>query len=284
MTRLFFLLISLWTVPVSFGQTSLGCDETISVSTEKSLKLAGFKCESKSAGSCIYSECTGTLPNYPKPILVAIPKDASQLRLHFHGHKLGVYPEYEKNLTSMVKSFGLNSELCENEQITVFPESDGKCATYDQVLKDKASFETFFSDLNSATGQNLKSLPLHLSAHSGGGRTVARLLNAGFPVNQVTIFDGTYSEEQKKSLKNWYLKDEGKLILATVKGMSPEIYAGQLKKELGLSMKSSKSTIKGKEFDVHQSDRLIHYSRAAGPEGSTKAHYDVLTQTWPASN
>lgn len=284
MTRLFFLLMALWTVPLSFAQSEQLCAETISLTVEKSLKISGFNCESKTAGNCSYSECTGTLANYPKPVLVAIPKEASQFRLHFHGHKLGVYPEYEKNLTSMVKSFGLNSELCQNEQITVFPESDGKCSTYDQVLKDKASFETFFKDLHSATGQNLKSLPFHLSAHSGGGRTVARLLNAGFPVNQVTIFDGTYSEEQKKSLKDWYLKGEGKLILSTVKGMSPETYAGQLKKELGLSMKSSKSTIKGTDFDVHQSDRLIHYSRAAGPEGSTKAHYDVLTQTWPASN
>lgn len=284
MTHLFLVLVTLWTIPVGFGQEILGCDETISVKVENSLKLAGFKCDTKTSENCSYSECTGTVPNYPKPILIAIPKDASQFRLHFHGHKLGVYPEYEKNLTSMVKSFGLNSELCENEQITVFPESDGKCATYDQVLKDKASFETFFSDIHTATGNNLKSLPFHLSAHSGGGRAVSRLLNAGFPVDQVTVFDGTYSEDQKKSLKDWYLKGEGKLILSTVKGMSPETYAGQLKKELGLTMKSSKSTIKGTDFDLHQSDRLIHYSRAAGPEGSTKAHYDVLTQTWPASN
>ena len=62
----------------------------------------------------------------------------------------------------MIKSFGLNADLCQTKQITAFPESDGNCSTYDKVLKDKDSFERFFSELNTATGQHLKSLPFTL--------------------------------------------------------------------------------------------------------------------------
>jgi hypothetical protein len=284
MTRLFFYLLKLWTISVPFALAQEAiCDENISQKVEKSLKLAGLKCEQIDLPSCSYSQCTGTLPNYPKQILITIPPEASEFRLHFHGHKLGVFADYEKNLTSMIKSFGLNADLCQTKQITAFPESDGNCSTYDKVLKDKDSFERFFSELNTATGQHLKSLPFHISAHSGGGRTVSRILEAQFSVAQVSIFDGIYSENQKRILQDWYNKGEGKLILSTVKGMSPEKYTSQFKKDLRLVIKSSKATLKGSNFDVDESDRFIHFSRAAGPEGSTKAHYDVLTETWPAS-
>jgi hypothetical protein len=288
MTRLFFMILAFWTIPVGFAQSWLpwpvSCLNT-SHETEKSLKLAGFKCTSKNEGICPYTDCLGFVPGYPKPVLITIPVMASSFRLHFHGHKLGVYPKYEKNLPSMVEAFGLNGSLCASQQITIFPESDGKCDTYDKNLKDRETFQSFLKSLHSVTGDNLKTLPMHVSAHSGGGRAVMRLLNAGFSVEQVTIFDGTYAPDQKKSLVDWYRKGEGKLIFATVKGMSPDAYAESIKKDLGLTMKSSQSTIKGTNFDIHESPRLIHYSRpkAPGQDGSLKAHYDVLTETWPAS-
>jgi hypothetical protein len=287
MNRLFLLLLTLWAIPVAFAQSwlpwPLSCMDK-SKEVEKSLILASFKCSVKTVDNCSYKECTGSLPSYPKPVLVIIPAMAESLRLHFHGHKLGKFPEYEKDLSSMVKSFGIAGELCKSSEVTVFPESDGSCSTFDTKLKTKDNFDLFLKELHSATGQNLKQDPLNISAHSGGGRTVSRFLDAGFSVNQVTIFDGTYSEPQKNSLKNWYQKNEGKLILATVKGMDPDAFANKLKTELGVKMTPSQSTIKGTTFDVSTSGRLIHFSRSAGPVGSLQAHYDVLTQTWPASN
>jgi hypothetical protein len=280
MTHLFFFIIIWSIVPVSFAHSTLICDEDISSQLERSLKLASFQCESVTTGSCRYTECHGKLPNYPKPILVAIPNNAFEFRLHFHGHKLGIFPEYEKNLSSMVKAFGLNQKLCEGKEVSVFPESDGKCATYDQVLNNKAAFEIFFNDIHSATGEHLKNLPFHLSAHSGGGRALARLLQSDIPVDQVTLFDGIYSENQKRSLKDWYQKSAGKLTLATVKGMSPQTYSGQLTKELGLKSDISQTTFQGKTFDVFKSHRLIHFSREAGLEGKTQAHYNILQETW----
>ena len=286
MTHLFLLFMTLWSISISFAQdgisASLSCMKTAQ-DIEQSLKIAHFNCTTKTINDCTYKECLGTLPSYPKPVLVAIPLLTEGLRLHFHGHKLGKFPEYEKNLSSMVTSFGLNAELCKSREVTVFPESDGNCATFDQKLKTKEDFELFFKELHMATGNNLKQAPLSISAHSGGGRTISRFLDFGFDVNQVSIFDGIYSETQKTSLKNWYKKSDGQLILATVKGMSPETYSQALKKELAIHMTDSKATIQGTSFDVSKSDRLIHYSRAAGQAGSLKAHYDVLSQTWPGT-
>jgi hypothetical protein len=286
MTHLFLLFMTFWSISISFAQdgnsASLSCMKTAQ-DIEKSLKISHFNCTAKTINNCTYKECLGTLPSYPRPVLVVIPLLTDGLRLHFHGHKLGKFPEYEKNLSSMVKSFGLNAELCKSRQVTVFPESDGNCATFDQKLKTKQNFENFFKELHLATGDYLKQAPLSISAHSGGGRTISRLLDFGFEVKQVSIFDGIYSETQKNSLKNWYLKSDGQLILATVKGMSPETFSQALKKELPTKITNSKATIKGTSFDVSKSDRFIHYSRAAGQAGSLKAHYDVLSQTWPGT-
>jgi hypothetical protein len=256
--------------------------------TEKALTLSGFTCNKKSVGPCPYSECLGTVPGYSKPVLITIPVMASTFRIHFHGHKLGTYTEYEKDLPSMVKSFGLNESLCAGQQITIFPESDGRCDTYKKDLNSREKFQFFFKNLHNVTGGNLKSLPMHISAHSGGGRPVMDLLNAGFPVEQVTIFDGTYSDEQKDSLVNWYKKGQGKLILATVKSNNehyPDAYTKKIIKDLGLQTKDSKRIIKGRNYDVAESSRFIHYTRTVNTSDRTdnKPHYDVQTETWPGS-
>lgn len=184
----------------------------------------------------------------------------------------------------MISQFKLNSELCKSSDVTIFPESDGNCSTYDQTLNTKKDFTNFLNELHSATGSYLKGAPLSVSAHSGGGRTITRMLDAGLTINQVTIFDGIYSEGQKNSLKNWFIKGGGKLFISTVRGMSPENYTQLLKEELGIKMAQTRSTLGGTIFDVFSSEHLTHYSRSTGEVSSLKAHYDVLTQTWPAGN
>lgn len=279
MTHLFFLLASL-SFSLSFAATPY-CEDISAKEVLTSLRLQSFQCQTKTQGNCSYQECLGSLPSYPKPVLIVVPEKIESLRIHFHGHKLGIYPEYEKNLSSMVKSFGLNASLCEGTEVAIFPESSGKCATYDETLKDKASIETFTKEIHAALGQNLKSAPLHISAHSGGGRVLSRFLNSGIPTAKVKVFDGIYSEGVKNSLRDWYKNNDGKLMLATIKGMDPDKFTTQLKQEIGEKFINSKSTIKGTAFDVSNGPRLIHYSRYAGDVGSTKAHYDVVTQTWP---
>lgn len=271
MTHLFLFFI--WSVSLSFASSEI----------LTSLQAQNFLCQSMNVANCTYQECLGTLPNYPKPVLIVVPKKIAALRLHFHGHKLGKFPAYEKNLSSMVKAFGLNDNLCTDSEVVVFPESSGNCTTYDESLKDQATIETFIKDLHSATSQNLKSAPLHISAHSGGGRVLSRFLSSGTTTAKVSVFDGIYSEEVKKILSNWYQTSDGNLMLATVKGMSPDTYSTKLKKEISVKLETSAISINGTKFDVSKGKRFIHFSRSAGEVSSLKAHYDVLTQTWPYS-
>ena len=279
MTHLF-LLLSFLSVSVGFAAEPI-CEDISHKEVLTSLRLQSFQCQTKTQGDCSYQECLGSLPSYPRPVLIIVPAKIESLRLHFHGHKLGKYPEYEKDLPSMIKSFGLNASLCSGTELAVFPESSGNCTTYDTVLKDQPSIEVFTKDLHAALGQNLKSAALHISAHSGGGRVLSRFLTSGIATSKVSVFDGIYSESVKNSLRDWYKTSDGKLMLATIKGMSPETYTGQLKLELVEKFVNSKSTIKGTAFDVSMGSRITHFSRSAGDVGATKAHYDVLTQTWP---
>jgi hypothetical protein len=278
MTHLF-LLLSFLSVSVGYAAEPI-CEDISSKEVLTSLRLQSFKCQTKIQGDCSYQECLGTLPSYPRPVLIIVPAKIESLRLHFHGHKLGKYPEYEKDLPSMVKSFGLTSSLCLGSEVAVFPESSGNCTTYDSVLKDQSSIDTFSKDLHAALGQNLKSAPLHISAHSGGGRVLSRFLTYGISASKVSVFDGIYSEAVKNSLRDWYKASDGNLMLATIKGMSPETFTAKLKLEIGEKYVNSKSTIKGTAFDISKGPRIIHFSRSAGDVGATKAHYDVVTQTW----
>ena len=163
--------------------------------------------------------------------------------------------------------------------MAVFQESSGNCASYDEVLKDKTRIETFSKDLQVALGQNLKSAHLHISAHSGWGRVLSRFLTSGLSPTKVSVFDGIHSESLKNSLRDWYKTTDGKLMLATIKGMSPETYTAQLKLDLGKKFVTSKATIKGTAFNVSKSQRLTNFSRYAGEVGATKARYDILSQT-----
>ena len=258
------------------------CDESTSEEVIKSVKLQGFTCTKQKLTTCSYTECTGTMGSYPKPVLITIPDNVESVRLHFHGHILGLAhtKPYEGSLSSMTKAFGIQESLCKSSEVTVFPQSTGANTTYKEFFKDNNSYTTFFTEMHSALGNNLKDSPLHLSGHSGGGKYVAGALNAGITTSKVSIFDGIYSATTKDSLRNWYNKKEGQLTIATVRGMDPDKFATELRGEVGSTFATSKSTIKGTEYNVYKSDRFTHYSRGSG----ANAHFDAVTEIWPGTN
>lgn len=184
----------------------------------------------------------------------------------------------------MVNAFGLQKYLCLTKELTVFPQSLGKNLTYKEFFKDGASYTQFLSDLHLGLNQSLKDSPLILSGHSGGGKYVAGALSAGLKVSKVAIYDGIYSSVTKEALKNWVTLSQAELTLATVKGMDPENFSNQLRRELFTKFTSTKSSINGTSYDVHSSSKVTHYSRFAGLVGGTKAHFDVLSEIWPIGN
>jgi hypothetical protein len=284
MTQFIFSLF-FWTVLVSLANTQV-CAESSSLEVLKSLKLNGLKCATKVTEDCSYQECLGQIGSYPRPILIVVPSSINSLRIHFHGHHLGL-PQtlpYETSLTSMLNAFGLPKHLCLGDELTIFPQSLGKNITYKEFFKDDSSYTQFLNDLHQVLNQSLKDSPLNLSGHSGGGKYVAGALSAGLKVSIVTIFDGIYSAVTKEALKSWINLSEGKLTLATVKGMDPENFSNQIRKELMTKFTSTKSSINDTPYDVHSSLRVTHYSRFAGQVGGTKAHFDVLSEVWPIKN
>jgi len=127
---------------------------------------------------------------------------------------------------------------------------------------------------------NLSGLPLHLSAHSGGGKTVARLLSTDLQVNRISLYDALYSQTEKESVARWYGKVQGKMRLSSVREMSPNRYMKELIQDLGLEVQTSREILRGIPYEIQRGRRLIHQIRPVGPEGSLKAHYQVVTESW----
>lgn len=257
------------------------CTEVSGENVVKSLKLSAFTCKQKTAGTCQYSECIGKVAGYSQNVLITVPTEARTLRVHFHGHRQGMYPSYEKDLPSMVKAFGLANSLCRNQEVTVFPESKNRCDEFDKELVGRASFDAFFKGITVASGGNLKDLPLHVSAHSGGGRTIARMLDSGINPDHVTVFDGIYSKEQRAAYKKWLEKGTGTLTLNTVAWGEPSQHAQTLLKEWGLRLKPQTKKFSGHNYKVQSAPRLELRERQLA---SDPAHMDVVSETWPLSN
>ena len=180
----------------------------------------------------------------------------------------------------MIQAFGIAGAICKNQEAVIFPESSGKCTDFDRELATQGQIESFLVGLHTATGNHLKAHPLHLSAHSGGGRTIGRMLDAGIKTAEVTIFDGIYSEGQKKQVKDWYQKAQGQLNLFSVRGMSPHNFVTALVKELQLKPKIDEIKISNVPYQTSRADRLLILNRGSNGEAALKAHYNILNQTW----
>ena len=280
MTRIFFFFYFL-TASLGFASVAL-CPEISPEEILKSVRLHGFACTQINLTGCAYQQCTGKVANYPQPVLITIPETVSSLRLHFHGHMLGLASTrpYEGALPEMIQAFGLQKSLCTSSEVTIFPKSLGANTTYKDFFKDAQAYTQFFTAIQSTLGNHLKDSALHLSGHSGGGKYVAGALSAAIKTSKVSIFDGIYSTSTKDALKQWYTKDSGQLTIATVKGMDPDKLATQLKAELGGKFISSKNPIGKTIYDIHKSGNLIHYSRGPG----AMAHFETVTEIWPGTN
>ncbi len=243
-----------------------------------SLQSREFSCKNLIFDDCQYTECRGRLPSYPLEILISIPKEVTGLGVHFHGHLLGKYPEYERDLGQMIQSFYLNRSLCVSKKMIIFPRSEGNCQTYDSRLKDNQSLLKFFNDIEGATERSFPALSL--SAHSGGGRTVSRILNSGLAVSEVTIYDGIYSENDRETIKNWFLTKNGTLRLSSVKGMTPE----KLCKKMVASIAPESSVIQTKinnvRYEKYKSEKFQYLNRTSDNENLLRAHYKNLEETW----
>ena len=244
-----------------------------------SLEANDFKCNNVKSDNCSYTECRGRVASYPLEMLISVPAEIKGVRIHFHGHVLNKFPQYERDLSEMVKSFNLNKSLCVSRNIVVFPKSEGNCKTYDLHLKENQFILNFFSDLENVLGFNV--LNLSLSAHSGGGRTVARFLKSSLSISEVSIYDGIYSENDKVILQNWFLTSKGSLKLSSVRGMTPEKMSSAIARKISPESSIRKTKIGDVTFEKLEAERFQFLNRTSQNEDLLTSHYKILEETWP---
>lgn len=246
---------------------------------QKSLESRGFKCNSVILDGCQYSECRGRIPSYPLEVMISVPSEVTGLRVHFHGHILNKFPQYERDLSEMVKSFNLNKSLCVSKKMHVFPKSEGNCKTYDLHLKNNESLVSFYTDIEEVSGRTFSNISL--SAHSGGGRVLARFLKSGLSISEVSIFDGIYSDKERILIEEWFLNTGGVLNLSTVQGMTPELMVKKIVKKISPEEEMTKTLIEKVSYEMLETPRFYFLNRLKNNEDLLTAHYKVLSETWP---
>lgn len=230
---------------------------------------------------CEMVQCEFKINSYPEKILVYIPKKLESINVHFHGYQLGIYSQYEASLPSMVSAFKLEENICKNNQAMVFPKSIGKCETYDSFFKDAGPFKKLIGAITSLIPQ-MNHLPISLSAHSGGGRTLARILDQD--ISSASLYDGIYSEKEVESISNWYRNTNGSLKLVAVKGetFSPFKFSKKILANLNLENQSSENVeIHGKKYTkIENSNLLFLHRELTSSDSHLLDHYRIVEETW----
>lgn len=252
-----------------------------------SLRGKGMTCRSISLTGCELQECVGKLSSqdisYSKSILFLIPPRPKAVRLHFHGHHLGLAATrtYESGLSQMIQAFKIENKICLNDEVVIIPESTGKNVTYAEHFNAPQKILSFTHNLiNILEASSAEKYPLHLSGHSGGGKYVGKALEAGIEAKRVTLFDGVYSEKTSDQLIKWYKRTHGSFNLVTVKNNSPYKFSIQLQNKLNIDTVNGNVEMEGTQYDIYHQGKFTHLTRETGQSGSLKAHFEVVSETW----
>lgn len=142
--------------------------------------------------------CKSKLEEYPLPVHFYIPAEASSnYLLHFHGHNLSGYSHFDKRWGN----YGSYLAASDSKAVLVIPESEGKCATYDDFFSDPARTFRFLRAVEKEISGHAEGMPAlrAISGHSGAYRVLNRL--AGYSLKDLPVlinlkavgfFDATY--------------------------------------------------------------------------------------------
>lgn len=102
------------------------------------LRLQNFCCRTRTLKDCSHEECLGTIPGYSHPMFFLLPYKIDDFRIHFHGHQLKVFPEYDRGVVSMLAAFST----------IILPESRSACTDYDYELIGHNSFRNLMEGIH----------------------------------------------------------------------------------------------------------------------------------------
>ena len=188
-----------------------------------------FTCEQSSEeNGCSYQVClVEGDSNYPRPSLVILPltsrKSSIPLRIHFHGwtqERDGSprNPDYDFSWTipgaspdlALVQkywtSFGLVQAACSiHPEVVLSPLSRGHDDDYESYFSGPLEFTRYLKGVMDRIPLPVDGVPeIHLSAHSGGGKTLLRILSLDDGrVSRIKLLDATYSSEGVQKANAW---------------------------------------------------------------------------------
>lgn len=172
--------------------------------TQDILEGLGAKCEQGEAVTCVLD--SGSF-DYPNKSIFVFNKDslASDILFHLHGYAFGKFTngeDFDSTPKNLVESFKFSTAIKDSlNTVLVIPFTTGKCKDYDSYLASKNNFENYMIQI---TEKLNPSATLHLSAHSGGGRTLAKTINRmSLVIKSVSLFDANYSSSRRGQYSSW---------------------------------------------------------------------------------
>lgn len=133
------------------------------------------------------------------------------LRLHFHGHTQNdqgkpLTSKFDKDLLTLVKAFEMQKSAClKHSELVIIPWSNGKSTDFDKTFIKASIVQNWLEAILASL--NIIPNSLHLSAHSGGGRTIKRILDtlkeSTFRIDTLSMMDTFYTNDQATSVFKW---------------------------------------------------------------------------------
>ena len=267
-----------------------------------------------SISSNAYEMKIASVPGYSKVWLMVMADRVSvdeirNIRMHLHGWtqdrntgapvnplfdfewKNPSTPPTQSGLKKFVESFGIQNEVEKNhDRAVLIPISRGHCDQYPELLN---GFDRTFSAVLGSFGLPEDQVKLvHVSAHSGGGEVLSRLLVDSTSrffthVKHVTFYDAIYSAGTQNRLMTWILaKKEGlikSLDLPVITGGSPWVRASDLFDQLSSVESTEFKTVGGYQLKfrakVLSSFNFVHVVTES-KKAPTLDHWTIVKTLW----
>jgi hypothetical protein len=261
----------------------------------------------KTPNQCLMKKCSGKILGYDQNIDVFIPQNINRLSVYFHGHILAGFEKYSNSITNTNDPSKLKEKICSSTSATIMPQSTGACSTFDTFFKTSAEFNQFINDVSVASSiPNSSSLPISISGHSGGGRTLARILNgtihkvdgrANERIDLAVFYDGIYNDWQPDMISNWVKNStDVKLTMVALAPIKPEQSLSPYKNSNLILKKISGQNnlphtslmIQSKTYTktiLNQNSNQVQVLTTPTIDGlHTQSHFDVIKETWSEIN
>jgi hypothetical protein len=276
-----------------------------------------FTCtDFKTPNQCLMKKCvgkiskmvneSGVLKEVSLDVDVFLPQKINRLSVYFHGHVLNDYQNYSNSISNSNDPSQLREKICSSSSATFMPKSLGNCTTYDRYFKSSLDFNEFVDKVSTATSiPDFNSFPISISAHSGGGRALARILlatkhrtdgNANERIDQAVFYDGIYNSWQPDIIANWVKSNTNvKLTMVAlspegaIKQLSPYTYSKLvLQKISGVeNLPQSNVMIQSRNYSkttFNQNSNQVYVLTRPTDANHTQSHFDVIKETWAEVN